>query len=1833
MAFAGSISAIFEININDAAKDLGRLMRLLNKFESQVKGINKVSFSNLNRSFNAVNKNVKELKRNIEAVNRELDKLNRKMNAIGKASNNLNKAFKDVTKNSKALENNFKKVSDNASNITSNVHKLNRGFKELDKSVRDSGKNIKTIDNNIKSLGNTVKKTKVDTFAKSVEKNITNTVKATNQLDRKGRQNIVNFFAAMDKATAQNKFERQLNELTNRIQQNYTIMSKSNKRLRTDNHQIVKDMELANKALNAGLIKVSQHRKLVRDISNMYGGQIKNNITATKTQMAMLNRYVNDLNKYINYIQRNVNKGLTGRRFEQKLPTIFRKELITLLDQLSPRAAKSTTLMKKLEGAFKDGLITQSQYSNLLTATRAGLMQLNAAMNKAATGGMANLDKRFMTLTRSQRMLNYAMQVSAFRSNVFANIRDIGVGIVLGGFINNLIYARYQAVKLDQQMKKFFKTMKNGANFKDFEKSLDAFVTQFPKVSKYAVGATIAQIGKLNNLTQKQMKDIIPLTADLINMMQLNGRTAEDAYLAIADAFDGQFKRLQEIGVQGKKQLEEYGYTGTTDSLIKALTAIGKQKGWSDLRTEITTTEDALQVLSNCIDMVVVPAFNMLAKPMVKIAKFTGDLITGFRKLSTPMQALAGVALIVAFAFGKMYWSMLEARIAGSALMAKLSRLDEGADNLRFVVQENANVLGQQIRNTEALTASQSKNIAVSGNSIAVHENVTSTMAQEGMMVNQLSAMYDRLTFSQKQAAAAGLGGMRSFRNVEAAAASAANISWLQAGAFGLSSRGVEAGYIGSYLDRVVAIEMRQAEKQGKILEDYIKNKNKILGKGDVKFNREFATPIFGTRIRNINEIQAFNRLSKMGKADYKHIPLLDAKTYGVMDLINKRYKEFNKINGITRQELIKNNAVLKANGLEKIKDINVTSKQTKNAILAAKATEGFGVKALLTRNKMALLSGAGGILSGVFDKLKAGGSALLNVITAHPYAFATAAAAAAAAGVWYVFFGRQMMAQTQVMKEYYDWLENGEQKIASYRKAADAMKQKESELIKIRNKYKEGTKEWAYWNDRVAKAHENAATMAQKAKEAEEALNEVREQHNIIQGEKLISQVTTTENIKKMYEKAGVSFADVPEAQGMMYGGLYAGLAQEREGLMYFNVKMSKKAGFNAQLLKRAEKGDKFAIWALSTPEGKKWVASANKEYDAQAELQWRMHTDPSMLGRASAWIQLQGSKLKRGIDDKLAWHAYFSTPTKYLKDNPFKKFKLTEIKSPYKQTSKKVTIPSTGFGKIKTPQIKLDKMFKPPKGTAKDGWSVLTGIFGKKPTKSNVEINAKTKPSDWGILSGLFGGKPTKSNVEINATTKPSDWGILSGLFGGKKTTTTAKGKPKVSAAMVDKSTPEKKVDQTTQPGGFVQQITTSLSGLPVVGDIFSQISGAIDGLLDRFPALRSAFNTFGSVVAPFTGALDGLLNRFPTLRSAFNSISSVVAPFTGALSRVRDAITRIKSPFDSLKSAVSNVKSAFSSLQDKWNKMVAECGWAKRVKTAVWDNGLSPLYSKIKEFVNFVKHPFGGAGGAGGAGGKIGAGGKAVRSLGGGSLGTASGFSSSGGNRGSYSLYKTAAGGFVDNWTSGILNSLRNNGLPAGSPVAGGRRIIDPKECKDERTCYAGIVENWSNYTLNKMKNLPMNIYGYVVKVKDFFSNKLKIFEAVASHIISRTRYEYYYGDRFSNAEAIARGAFNCYDGAQILIELANKLGLSASMGRGYWGNDRHVWAVVGGKTFDTTAFQHGYGWTSPKVKAAGAPSNVTKEANINITISGNIYGVSDIENVMEKTAKEVFNRMWE
>lgn len=114
-----------------------------------------------------------------------------------------------------------------------------------------------------------------------------------------------------------------------------------------------------------------------------------------------------------------------------------------------------------------------------------------------------------------------------------------------------------------------------------------------------------------------------------------------------------------------------------------------------------------------------------------------------------------------------------------------------------------------------------------------------------------------------------------------------------------------------------------------------------------------------------------------------------------------------------------------------------------------------------------------------------------------------------------------------------------------------------------------------------------------------------------------------------------------------------------------------------------------------------------------------------------------------------------------------------------------------------------------------------------------------------------------------------------------------------------------------------------------------------------------------------------------------------------------------------------------------------------------------------------------------------------------------------------------------------------------------------------------------------TVGDFENSTMPIMG-----------NMTAFEAVARKLISGTSYSFYYNSRYGSPyAAAASGSFNCYDGALIMLALANAFGLGGYMASGCWGDVGHVWAVIGGKTFDTTAFQGGYGWSSPKVHACG------------------------------------------
>ncbi len=96
---------------------------------------------------------------------------------------------------------------------------------------------------------------------------------------------------------------------------------------------------------------------------------------------------------------------------------------------------------------------------------------------------------------------------------------------------------------------------------------------------------------------------------------------------------------------------------------------------------------------------------------------------------------------------------------------------------------------------------------------------------------------------------------------------------------------------------------------------------------------------------------------------------------------------------------------------------------------------------------------------------------------------------------------------------------------------------------------------------------------------------------------------------------------------------------------------------------------------------------------------------------------------------------------------------------------------------------------------------------------------------------------------------------------------------------------------------------------------------------------------------------------------------------------------------------------------------------------------------------------------------------------------------------------------------------------------------------------------------------------------------------------SRVIGATRYSFYRGSSgLSIQQLLRRGAFNCYDGARVVAALAHAWGLPASVQCGLsWNGIPHCAARVAGLWFDTTAFQQGYGWTSPRVTGYGGPTS--------------------------------------
>ena len=323
--------------------------------------------------------------------------------------------------------------------------------------------------------------------------------------------------------------------------------------------------------------------------------------------------------------------------------------------------------------------------------------------------------------------------------------------------------------------------------------------------------------------------------------------------------------------------------------------------------------------------------------------------------------------------------------------------------------------------------------------------------------------------------------------------------------------------------------------------------------------------------------------------------------------------------------------------------------------------------------------------------------------------------------------------------------------------------------------------------------------------------------------------------------------------------------------------------------------------------------------------------------------------------------------------------------------------------------------------------------------------------------------------------------------------------------------------------------------------------------------------------------------------------------------------------------------------------WNWVKGALGAASNgIYSAVW-GPISKLWGMLSRFWSFLRNPGGGVS----MDAAVSLGAAAARGTAGPGAGPGPeiGLKVKGGAGGDF--FNGATRHIANNTNNLISAGISNSHAGAGPGTVkykGGVKlarddILNTLFCDNPEECSAGWDMNWGSQIINQVKGWKVSVLGQTFSISEFERGGMGLFERLASALFNGIGYSFYFGDGKSNAQVIRDKSCNCYDGAQLICSLANAMGLPCSMVNGFWGSIAHTWAEVGGKTFDTTAFQKRHRWTGPAQGAGPGPSTSNdnrKTIEFNFTFNGDVHDkpelVRMIKNTVTKELNDVANALY-
>ena len=276
------------------------------------------------------------------------------------------------------------------------------------------------------------------------------------------------------------------------------------------------------------------------------------------------------------------------------------------------------------------------------------LSNVGSTIKGRFTGAVDGLRARMQNLRSTTQAMGGAL-------GFLKGAASMTVGMIGYDLANSIMTSTRASLNARSSIQAFGSRLQmSGQEVSTFQKSLDDLQGTFKKVDMDVVGQQAMDMAYRLGLPKESLTQLTETSAIFTDAMQRNGRSAEDATLALADAMDGEFKRLKEIGIS-QEDLMKNGWSGDINDktgLLNAMNKALKEQHYDELAKSVDTLDDAWQVLSitlgNLLESVLLP----ITPAIVGVITGITDMINGFKDAWNGLPDFAQIGLGIGIVAG-----------------------------------------------------------------------------------------------------------------------------------------------------------------------------------------------------------------------------------------------------------------------------------------------------------------------------------------------------------------------------------------------------------------------------------------------------------------------------------------------------------------------------------------------------------------------------------------------------------------------------------------------------------------------------------------------------------------------------------------------------------------------------------------------------------------------------------------------------------------------------------------------------------------------------------------------------------------------------------------------------------------------------------------------------------------------------------------------------------------------------------------------------------------------------------------------------------------------------